>query len=48
MVATNSPMSRLTKPLSGEPEPTKAAQVRPSSASQKYSNEENFSATSAR
>jgi hypothetical protein len=48
IVATKRPMSRLTAPLTREAEPMKAAQVSPSSAIQKYSNEENLSATSAR
>ena len=41
------PSSSVTKPLSGRSLAMKTAQVRPSSTSQKYSNELNLSATSA-
>ena len=43
----SSPSSSDTMPFSGSPIVMNTAQVRPSSTSQKYSNELNFSATSA-
>ncbi len=47
MLATSSPSSSDTKPFSGRSEVMNTAQVRPSSTSQKYSNELNLSANSA-
>ena len=45
--ATSSPSNSEIKPLSGRSDVMKTAQVRPSSTSQKYSNELNFNANSA-
>src|SRR5450759_1883950 len=45
--ATRSPNISVTKPLSGRSEVMNTAQVKPSSTSQKYSNELNFNANSA-
>ena len=45
--ATSSPSISDTKPLSGRSDVMNTAQVRPSSTSQKYSNELNLSANSA-
>ena len=47
MHETSSPSSSETTPLSGSPTVMNTALIRPSSTSQKYSNELNFSATSA-
>ena len=47
MVAMNRPSSSETSPFKGLPVATKAAQVRPNVASQKYSKVEKLSATSA-
>ena len=46
--AMNRPRKSDSNPFTGEPVPMKMAQSRPSRASQKYSNEEKPSATSAR
>src|SRR5467141_701610 len=45
--ATRSPSISVTKPMTGRSEVMNTAQVRPSSTSQKYSNELNFNANSA-
>ncbi len=47
MVAAKRPMSSETMARVGEPGETKIAQERPSTTSQKYSKDENFSAISA-